>query len=586
MNFKTVTPLTCLIALAIATNPAQALVTRATTSSSTITQLTDYAATDITRGSHMSTAPDISRDGSTIAFNSTADLVPGGNPLNLENIYIMKSDGSGLRQLTAAATPATPVNLTAYYSTSTAPRLSANGKVVVFASYFDLTGNNPPEYIVDPDYPEYSYYLPNYQIFIINSDGTNLRQLTHGSGGHAIKPRISDDGSIIAFESTQDLVAGNNSDHTKEIFVINADGTGLTQITKGGPRPSGRNIRGDESRNVSISGDGTTIAFDSFNDLLPPQNDDWSNEIFIFDLARYRRESGTINNLNRFTVQVTDTDVDAPFHIRAEDSFEPSLSHDGSVVAFSACINPGGEGILKSDRTILGDNPFLPDVIFMAKRDGSGLRQLTFSDDPNAYAADSGWRNIDDDAHWPEISADGTKIVFGTRSRADLTPGSRLYEIAMIDLNAPLDRNGRPVVEQLTSQVRPAVIQLTFNGTDGARLRPSINGDASRITLRTESDLTGGNPDKNSEIFLIEPRVLSAPSAPATDAAPPALPTDEISSNTDQGQTGAATSNSTITESSSSDGGGGAVSLFDALFGIAALGAIVRRRRAAGASQE
>ncbi len=591
MRCKTSLSITCLVAFTLISGPVQALVTSATTPTSTITQLTDYAST---RGTHASTAPDISKDGSTIVFNSTADLVPGGNPNNLENIYIMKSDGSGLRQLTAAIAPTSPVEHTAYYRTTTPPRLSANGKVVVFASYFDLTGKNPPEYISDP-----LHYLPNYQLFIINSDGTNLRQLTRGTGGHSISPRISNDGSTIVFESTHDLVVGSNSlvntrgNHVKQIFVIRANGTGLTQITNGGPQPTGRNIRDDESRNVSISGDGTTVAFDSFNDLLPPKNDDWSNEIFVFDLAKYWSDRATniINGLTHYTVQVTDTDVDAPFHIRAEDAFEPSLSYDGKKVTFSGCINPYGEGIKNPDRTILGDNPFLTDVIFVANSDGSGLlRQLTFSDDPNAYTG-TNWRNIDDDAHWPEISADGSKIVFGSRSRADLAapkPGSpRLYEIAMIDLKAPLDRNGRPVVEQITSSPRLGVMQLTFGGTDGARLRPSINADASLITLRTTSDFTGGNVDKNSEIFLIKPLVADktttdddTTTAATNDNATTSVTTQQNSDSTTT-ETSAVNNQGSASKASSTTTGGGAFGLIELLFSMGALGSLILRRRSA-----
>ncbi|MDZ4261145.1 MAG: hypothetical protein U1B30_02305 [Pseudomonadota bacterium] len=560
MSHKISSSVTCLVALTLLANPAQALVTSATTPTSTIKQLTDYVSP--TTFQRDSTDPSISQDGSTIVFTSDTDLVPGRNPNHLNNIYIMNSDGSGLRQLTAAAIPTTPVVSTSYYNTSTPPRVSANGKVVVFASYYDLTGENPPEYFSDA-----SYYLPNYQLFIINSDGSGLRQLTRGTGGHSLKPRISNDGRTIAFESTHDLV-GANGDHTQEIFVINADGTGLAQITNGMPKPyrPDVNIRGDESRNVSISGDGTTVAFDSFNDLLPPKNDDWNNEIFVFDLAGYRSAGGTISDLKRFTVQVTNVDADASGHSRQEDSFEPSLSHDGSLVAFSACINP------------LGENPDLPDVIFMAKRDGGGLRQLTFSDDPNAYAPGSGWENKDDDAHWPEISADGTKIVFGTRSRADLAPSSKKYEIAMIDLNAPLDRNGRPVVEQLTNQIRPAVTQLTFGGTDGSRLRPSISADANRITLGTTSNLTGGNADLNSEIFLIQPLVAVAPPV----VTPPVVETPIVTTPVEDGSSNAPLSTNTTTAATkNSDGGGGAFGLIDALFGVVAFGTLVRRRRTA-----
>lgn len=568
MKIKSPITLTVCATLLLAAAPACSLATSITTATSRVSQLTSYASPV---GSYLeSVTPDISRDGSSVVFMSTADLISGQNPNGINNLFAMGSDGASLTQLTSAA----PVPGYYYDTSESTPRISAQGKVIVFSSPYDLTGENPAELIPSPypEFPEYAYYRGNAQIFVINRDGSGLRQLTRGSSGNSLRPRISDDGRIIAFESDADLIPGQNSDHTGEIFVINADGSGLTQITNGAVRPAGRNIRGDESRNVSISGDGSTVAFDSFNDLLPPRNDDWSNEIFVFDLAGYRRASGTFNNLGQFTVQITDTDVDAPFHIRAEDSFEPSLSYDGTWVAFSACINPGGEGILDPNRTVLGDNPFLPDVIFMAKRDGSNLRQLTFSDDPNAYANDPNWRNIDDDAHWPEISADGTRIVFGTRSRVDLSPnanGSHLYEIAMIDLNAPLDSNGRPVVRQLTNTTRPAVLQLTFNGSDGARLRPSISADAKQIVLRTTSDFTGGNPDKNSEIFLVEP--LTANLADTENDAPQPL----------DSTTPTATDNPASSPESSEaggGGGGGALGSIDLLLALPALTTLLLRR--------
>ncbi len=524
----------------------------------TITQLTDSRSTSALQ--YEARDPDIAKDGSAIVFTANADVVPGSNPDHLDNLYIMASNGSALRQLTHATRPTTPVESTAYYTTSTPPRLSANGKVVVFASYFDLTGENPPEFFADA-----GYYLPNYQIFTINSDGSDLRQLTHGSGGHSIKPRISDDGQTIAFESTQDLIAGQNSDHTKEIFVIHANGTQLTQITHGVPYPTGRNIRSDDSRNVALSGDGSTLAFDSFNDLLPPMNDDWNNEVFLFDLAGYQAQGATFSTLKQYTTQITNTDVDAPVHIRAEDAFEPSLSYDGSWIAFSGCINPDGEGVNTPNRTVPGSNPFLADVIFIAQRSGGGLRQLTFSDNANAYTSGSGWRNSDDDAHWPEISAQGDKIVFSTRSRADLAAGSKKYELAMIDLNAPLNATGRPVVKQ-----------LTFAGTDSSRLRPSISADAKRITLHTSSNLSGGNSDLNSEIFLIESQEV-LPATPVIEATP-LTPPDEPDTNPDtiKEENTAPTDNAQNRQETTS--GGGAFGWLELLLGISACGVFGRRQ--------
>ena len=176
MRQITLFSISCLFACALLASPAQALVTSVTTSTSTISQLTDYVSP--TAVFYDSVDPTISKDGSTIVFVSSADLIPGLNPDHLFNIFIMNSDGSDLRQLTSAVVPDTPVDYTTVDdSTRTPPRPSADGKVIVFASYYDLTGENPPVKIPNLDNDAFSIYQRYFQIFIINSDGTGLRQL-------------------------------------------------------------------------------------------------------------------------------------------------------------------------------------------------------------------------------------------------------------------------------------------------------------------------------------------------------------------------------------------------------------------------
>ena len=61
-----------------------------------------------------------------------------------------------------------------------------------------------------------------------------ISQLTSNpncNGGGEYYPSIDGNGQKIAFTSWCDLVPGGNPDLNSELFVMNADGTGLTQLT-------------------------------------------------------------------------------------------------------------------------------------------------------------------------------------------------------------------------------------------------------------------------------------------------------------------------------------------------------------------
>jgi len=96
------------------------------------------------------------------------------------------------------------------------------------------------------------------QIFIMNLDGTNLRQLTNSQLG-ACQPDWSPDGSQLVFispcEKNQELYESAN------LFIINADGSGLVPIPTTG--------HGDFD--PAWSPDGRTIAFTSLRNGFRPQ---------------------------------------------------------------------------------------------------------------------------------------------------------------------------------------------------------------------------------------------------------------------------------------------------------------------------
>src|SRR6185295_2461608 len=64
-------------------------------------------------------------------------------------------------------------------------------------------------------------------VFVMNRDGSGLQQVTKGLGGANWAPFFSGDASKIIFASNMKDPRGGNFD----LYLINPDGTGLEQIT-------------------------------------------------------------------------------------------------------------------------------------------------------------------------------------------------------------------------------------------------------------------------------------------------------------------------------------------------------------------
>ena len=139
--------------------------------------------------------PAWSPDGEQIVF--------GSNRGGISEIYVMRSDGSELRQLTQA-----PNSLSAGM-----PAWSPDGKSILFASARGPSSANWYD-VVD--------------IYVIDADGSNLQRLTHtGDNG---SPFWSPDGKRIVFSSHR---SGDSTDwrDNREIYVMNADGSNVQRLT-------------------------------------------------------------------------------------------------------------------------------------------------------------------------------------------------------------------------------------------------------------------------------------------------------------------------------------------------------------------
>jgi TolB protein len=148
------------------------------------------------------------------------------------HVYVMNADGSGVRRLTS--TDKTDHN----------PAWSPDGKRIVYsregALFVTPTAGgrarrvghgfgsaNDPAWSPDGTRIAFDYRRPGFQnreLYVMNADGTRLRELTR-LGRTSEFPAWSPDGTRIAFQSDTRL------GHV-EIYTIRSDGSGLKQETR------------------------------------------------------------------------------------------------------------------------------------------------------------------------------------------------------------------------------------------------------------------------------------------------------------------------------------------------------------------
>jgi Tol biopolymer transport system component len=143
----------------------------------------------LTHNSAIDSSPEFSPNGEKILFESDR----GGAPA----VYVMTADGTGARQLTADEFGAF------------APDWSPGGKEVALANNCCVNENS--------------------DIFVMGANGKGVRQLTQGFDNNT-DPSWSPDGQKIVFDhgvvdfTTEEFFP-------TDLYVMNSDGTGLTQLT-------------------------------------------------------------------------------------------------------------------------------------------------------------------------------------------------------------------------------------------------------------------------------------------------------------------------------------------------------------------
>jgi Tol biopolymer transport system component len=167
--------------------------------------------TNVTNDAGSDDTPSWSPDGTKIAFVSTRT--------GTAEIFVMSSNGSNPINLTAGAS--------SYVINNQSPSWSPDGTKIAFSRNV-LSGGVEVEASVEASNAPIPYQRSNYNIFVMNSDGSNRTQLTYTDQADDYSPVWSPNGAKIAFQRDS---TGFSQQQIFEIFVMNPDGSEDTKLT-------------------------------------------------------------------------------------------------------------------------------------------------------------------------------------------------------------------------------------------------------------------------------------------------------------------------------------------------------------------
>lgn len=272
---------------------------------------------------------------------------------------------------------------------------------------------------------------------------------------------ISGSGRYIAFRSYATNLVANDNNNSNDIFVYDRVANSLKRVSVTSAGAEGNNASG----NPAISSDGFSVAFNSFADNLKPAavaDTNSADDVFLFN------RKSNLQQLISFAVGGTSTGNGS--------STNPSVSADGRLVAFESSAS----NLIASDGNGATSDIFVRD----SKSNGIWLISKAY----NGAAANGPSSN-------PAISADGRYVAYVSYASNLVNP----------------DTNALPdifVYDRLLNYTRRVSVEtLSGNQADGGSSHPAISSDGRYIAFNSSAtNLVGIGNDNNgfNDVFVYD----------------------------------------------------------------------------------
>lgn len=394
-------------------------------------------------------SPEISGNGSNIAFRRDSSLFVHIGTLNTNQAVSVRQDGD----LSSSS---------AYDAT-----ISSNGNVIAF------TGSGT-DFVTEPD----ANFLPDVFVRDIASQTTVLVSSKlggNGSGnGQSYNARISADGRYVAFLSDASDLVANDTNGATDVFLRDLQAGTTTLVSRNHLGTGSANNTSDEPM---INADGRYVAFTSYARDVVANDNTFSRDVFLFD-----RIAGTNRfvSVNRFG--------SGPGN---DDSYGASISANGRFIAFESMAT----NLVSNDLNGGTLDVFVRDTV-------AGTTVLVSLDCSGVGSGNSG-------SYGPVIAGDGRSVAFLSYA-SDLTSGDfgipdddgEAFTAASAGLGG--GAHSQLFRRDLTTN-RTELLSRNFALTGGGNnesYEPAISFQGLTVAFSSEaSDLVENDDNFNSDVF-------------------------------------------------------------------------------------